>query len=110
MQNPYIDIEMKGVCEMNWKLFLFKFLRNVVIGVLFSILLLGTLGYLLGGREGLVNMVYWGIMLGLIGGFFSGLGVMFEAEFWNKDSHYKIFPEWGWFIKKSDDADKKSNY
>ena len=94
---------------MDWKKFLLKFFRNVVLGVVFSILILGAFGYLLGGKDGFVNMAYWGIALGLIGGFFSGVGVMFEAEFWNKDSHYKIFPEWSWFIKKSDD-NKKSDY
>ena len=91
---------------MNWKTFLLKFLRNVILGVIFSVVVLGGLGYLLGGKDGLVNMVYWGIALGVIGGFFSGIGVMFEAEFWNKDSHYKIFPEWNWFIKKSDNDHK----
>lgn len=94
---------------MDWKKFLLKFFRNVVLGVVFSVLILGAFGYLLGGKDGFVNMAYWGIALGLIGGFFSGVGVMFEAEFWNKDSHYKIFPEWSWFIKKSDD-NKKSDY
>lgn len=93
---------------MNWKPFLFKFLRNVVLGVVFSIVLLGAFGYLLGGREGLVNMVYWGIALGLIGGFFSGIGVMFEAGFWEK-GNFRIFPEWNWFIKKSDD-DQSRDY
>ena len=94
---------------MNWKTFFLKFFRNVVLGLIFSVGVLGLFGYLLGGKDGLVNMVYWGIALGLIGGFFSGIGVMFEAEFWNKDSHYKIFPEWGWFIKKSND-DQKRDY
>jgi uncharacterized membrane protein len=94
---------------MNWRMFFIKFFRNVVLGVIFSVVVLGVFGYLLGGKDGLVNMAYWGIALGLIGGFFSGIGVMFEAEFWNKNGHYKIFPEWGWFIKKSED-DNKNDY
>lgn len=95
---------------MNWKIFLFKFLRNVVIGVIFGVVLLGAFGYLLAGKEGLINMAYWGIALGLIGGFFSGIGVMYEAEFWSKDDNYKIFPGWIWFIKDSNDKNKKSDY
>ena len=95
---------------MNWKIFLFKFLRNVVIGVIFGVVFLGGFGYLLAGKEGLINMAYWGIVFGLIGGFFSGIGVMYEAEFWNKDDNYKIFPGWTWFIKDSDDKNKKSDY
>jgi hypothetical protein len=94
---------------MNWKIFLLKFLRNVVIGVILGIVILGSFGFLLGGREGLVNMVYWGIALGLIGGFSSGIGIIFEAKFWG-EGNYKIFPEWNWFVKKSDDQDKKSDY
>ena len=95
---------------MNWKIFLFKFLRNVVIGIIFGVVLLGGFGYLLSGKEGLINMAYWGVALGLIGGFFSGIGVMFEAEFWSKDSNYKIFPGWAWFIKKTNNDDKESDY
>ena len=94
---------------MDWKTFFFKFFRNVVIGVLLGVVILGGFGYLLGGKEGLINMVYWGIVLGLIGGFSAGLGMIFEAKFWSGDSNYKLFPEWNWFIKKSDD-DQKPDY
>ena len=94
---------------MDLKKFLLKFFRNVVLGMVFSVLILGAFGYLLGGKDGIVNMAYWGIALGLIGGFFSGVGVMFEAEFWNKDSHFQIFPDWSRFIKNSDD-NKNSGY
>lgn len=95
---------------MNWKTFFLKFLRNLVIGVLLGVVLLGIFGYLLGGREGLVNMVYWGVALGLIGGFSAGLGMIFEAKFWGGDGNYKLFPEWNLFVKKADDEDKKSDY
>lgn len=94
---------------MDWKVFLLKFLRNLVISVLLCVAVLGLLGYLLGGQEGLVNMVYWGLALGLLGGFSWGLGMIFEAKFWGGEGNYKIFPEWSWFIKKSDD-DKKNDY
>ena len=95
---------------MNWKIFFLKFLRNIVISVVLCVILLGALGFALGGREGLINMVYWGLALGLLGGFSWGLGMIFEAKFWGGEGNYKIFPEWSWFIKKSDDEDKKSDY
>jgi len=95
---------------MNWKIFFLKFLRNIVISVVLCVILLGALGFVLGGREGLINMVYWGLALGLLGGFSWGLGMIFEAKFWGGEGNYKIFPEWSWFIKKSDDEDKKSDY
>jgi len=43
---------------MNWKTFFIKFLRNVIMGIVFSVVVLGALGYLLGGKDGLINMVY----------------------------------------------------
>ncbi len=94
---------------MNWKTYFLRFLRNVVLGIVFSVVVLGVFGYLLGGKDGLVNMAYWGIALGVIGGFFSGIGVLFEADFWGK-GNYKIFPDWNWFIKKSDDQGRESDH
>ena len=94
---------------MNWKIFFIKFVRNVILGVIAGVLLLGVFGYILAGREGMINMAYWGVALGLIGGFSSGLGIIFEAKFWG-DGNYKIFPEWNWFVKKSDDNEKKTDY
>ena len=41
---------------MNWKIFLLKFLRNVILGVVFGVVALGIFGYLLAGKEGAVNM------------------------------------------------------
>ena len=87
---------------MNWKIFFIKFLRNLVLGVIMGVVLLGGFGYLLAGMEGLVNMAYWGVALGLMGGFSSGLGILFEAKFW-EEGNYQILPEWNWFIKKPKD-------
>jgi hypothetical protein len=88
---------------MNWKIFFIKFLRNVILGVILGILLLGGFGYLLAGKEGMINMAYWGIALGLIGGFSSGLGIIFEARFWEDGKNVQMFPEWNWFVKKPKD-------
>ena len=54
---------------MNWKIFFLKFLRNVGVGLVFGVVSLSIFGYLLGGKEGAINMMYWGIALGLLGGF-----------------------------------------
>lgn len=67
---------------MNWKTFFLRFLRNVVLGILFGVVALGAFGYFLAGKEGMINMAYWGVALGLIGGFWAGLGVLFEAKVW----------------------------
>jgi len=71
---------------MNWKIFLVKFIRNVILAVILSVVLMGGFGYLLSGKEGLVNMAYWGLAIGLIGGFSSGLGIIFEAKDEKHDS------------------------
>lgn len=94
---------------MDRKTFFLKFLRNVIMSVVLCVLVLGAFGFALGGWEGLVNMVYWGLALGLLGGFSWGLGMIFEAKFWGGEGNYKMFPEWNWFIKKPDD-DKKNEY
>ena len=94
---------------MNWKTFLLKFFRNLVIGIVTSVAILSLLGYLLAGREGLINMMYFGLLIGVLGGFLSSLGLIVEANFWGKKGNYQFFPEWNWFIKKSDDEDKKSD-
>ena len=97
--------ELKKEKTMDWKTFLLKFIRNVVIGLILGVVLLGGFGYLLAGWEGMVNMAYWGVALSLIGGFSGGLGVLFEAKFWG-DGNYTMFPEWNWFIKQPKDEKK----
>lgn len=94
---------------MNWKTFFLKFFRNLVISVVLCVAVLGLLGYLVGGTVGLVNMMNWGLVLGLLGGFSFGIGMIFQAKFWGGEGNYKMFPEWNWFIKKSDD-DQKRDY
>lgn len=91
---------------MDGKTFFLKFFRNLVVSIVLSVGILGLLGYLLGGTVGLVNMMYWGLALGLLGGFSWGIGMIFEAKFWGGEGNYELFPLWNWFIKKSDDDDK----
>lgn len=91
---------------MDWKIFFLKFFRNVVLGVVFGVVLLGVFGYFLAGREGMINMAYWGVALGLIGGFGAGIGVLFEAKVWGDGKNIPMLPEWNWFIKKQNDEKK----
>ena len=95
---------------MNWKIFFLKFLRNVVLGLVFGVLSLSIFGYLLAGKEGAVNMAYWGIALGLLGGFASGIGVLFEAGYWGKGENIQNLPEWNWFVKKDEERKNSPRY
>lgn len=95
---------------MNWKTELLKFLRNLVICIVVCVVILCTLGYIFGGREGLLNMAYWGLVFGLVGGFSWGIGMILLARFYGSDENYRFLPEWNWFIKKSGDEDKNSDH
>ena len=93
---------------MDWKIFLLKFLRNVMLGMVFGAVVLGIFGYMLAGTEGAVNGAYWGLALGLIGGFASGIGVFYEASYWGKGENVQKLPEWNWFVKKPEQKKKGS--
>ena len=95
---------------MNWKTFFIKFFRNFVISVVLCVVVLGLFGYLLGGMDGLVNMAYFGLALGLLGGFSFGIGMIFQSKFWGSEGNYKFLPEWTLFMKKSEDENKRSDY
>jgi hypothetical protein len=91
---------------MDWKIFILKFFRNILLGVIFGTLALGILGFLLAGKEGAINGAYWGAVLGLIGGFFSGIVLL--ARFWGSGENIQMFPEYNWFVKK--DEHNKEDY
>lgn len=82
---------------------LLKFLRNVIVGLVIGVVALSIFGYLLAGKEGAVNMAYWGIALGLLGSFASGIGVLFEAGYWGRGENIQNLPEWNWFVKKEEE-------
>ena len=86
---------------MNWKTFLLLFIRNIVLGVLLGAAALGLFGYLIAGQEGLIGGAYWGAILGLIGGVFSGITLLYR--FWGHPGNYAMFPEYNWFVKKEDE-------
>ena len=84
---------------MNWLKFFKLFLRNLVIFTSLSTLVLGGIGFLLSGVEGLINLAYWGFALGLLGSLSTGLGMIVEAQFWGT-GNFERLAEWSWFIKK----------
>jgi hypothetical protein len=93
---------------MNKKPTSLKFLRNLVICIIGSVATMSLIGYLLGGREGLINMAIIGLLFGLVGSL-SLVGAFVQAKFWGKKSNYKFLPDWNWFVKKSDNEDNKPN-
>ncbi len=86
---------------MNWKIFFLKFFRNIILGVFLGMLIMGLLGFLWGGPGGAVNAAYWGVALGLIGGFFSG--IVIYAQFWIKPGTFQMYPDYNWFVKKEEE-------
>jgi hypothetical protein len=51
---------------MDWKSFFKVFLRNVLITTVLLTLLLGLIGFLVAGQQGLKNGATWGFVLGLV--------------------------------------------
>jgi len=50
---------------MDWKHFFIIMLRNFIITTALTIFVLGGIGFLLIGREGLLNGAIWGVIMGL---------------------------------------------
>ena len=67
---------------MTGRISILKFLLVLVGGTALGGLVLGIFGFLLAGREGFVNMAYWGLVIGLLGGISEGLGVLIGAKYW----------------------------
>ena len=83
---------------MNWTKFFLLYLRNVALATLGGGAILGLAGFLLAGKEGAVNMAYWGLVLGFAFGLPSGL-LMFQAKFWG--DYAGRYGRW-WFKKESE--------
>ena len=66
---------------MKWSMFFKVLLRNTVLAVFVSAILLGTLGYMFAGNEGLKNGLGWGVILGFAGGLMSAVGMIYPL-FW----------------------------
>lgn len=66
---------------MNWRHFFVIFLRNVIVVTAAATIGLGLFGFVLAGREGLVNGASWGFILGLLSIPYSA--VMIFYRFWS---------------------------
>jgi membrane associated rhomboid family serine protease len=86
---------------MNWKIFFYVFIRNIVLGIVLGAVALGLFGLIIAGQEGFIGGVYWGAIVGLIGGVLSGL--MMSYRFWERPGNYQMFPEYNWFVKKEEE-------
>jgi hypothetical protein len=67
---------------MDWKIFLIKFLRNLVFGTALGGVILGIIGFLLAGKAGFINMAIWGLALGLLGSLSTGLAMLVNVHYW----------------------------
>ena len=61
---------------------IFKFLLVLASGPILGGLALGLFGYFLAGKEGFVNMAYWGLALGFLGGISQGFAMLIGTHFW----------------------------
>jgi hypothetical protein len=50
--------------------------------------------------------VYWGAILGLIGGVSSGVALLYL--FWEHPGNFQMLPEYWWFVNK--DEEKENDY
>lgn len=92
---------------MRGNIAIFKFLRFVVIGTVLATLVMGGLGYLLAGWEGMINMGAWGIALGLLGSFSGGIAMLVQAHYW---TGYSERYGKSWFEKESEGENNKPDY
>lgn len=92
---------------MDWKLFVIRFVRNLIVFTALSTLVMGGFGYLLAGKEGFLNLVAWGVALGLLGSVSSGLALLLNAHIW---AGYSSRAGGWWFKKEAEAEDQKPNY
>ncbi|HSL30616.1 MAG TPA: hypothetical protein VK900_15555 [Anaerolineales bacterium] len=92
---------------MDWKMFIIRFVRNLIVFTLLSTLVLGGFGYLLAGQEGFLNLAAWGVALGLLGSVSSGFAMLLNAHIWT--GYASRAGEW-WFKKEAEGEDQKPNY
>jgi hypothetical protein len=92
---------------MDWKIFLLRFVRNLIVFTLLSTLVLSGFGYLLGGREGMLNMAAWGVALGVLGSVSGGMAMLLNAHIWT--GYSSRIGDW-MFKKQSEGDDRKPDY
>lgn len=85
---------------MNWRSFFKVFLRNIIVITALATIGLGLFGYLVAGREGLVNAATWGFILGLVSIPYSAVTII--SKYWSD-----VAGEYGRFwVKKETEGDE----
>jgi len=92
---------------MTGRISILKFLLVLVGGTALGGLALGIFGYLLAGKEGFVNMGYWGLVIGFLGGISNGFAMLIGAHYWT--GYAERFGK-AWFKKESEGEDQKPDY
>jgi hypothetical protein len=73
---------------MQRKISMFKFLRNIVVVAFLSGLFFGTIGLLVAGTVGLINMAILGFVFAGAGCFAMELSIIFEARSWESSLNH----------------------
>lgn len=92
---------------MTGRISVLKFLIILVGGTALGGLVLGIFGFLLAGKEGFVNMGYWGLVIGFLGGISNGFAMLIGVHYWTGYAERFGKAE---FKKASEGEEEKSNY
>ena len=85
---------------MNWRLFFKVFLRNVIGTIALTVIILGSIGFLVAGQEGLLNGAIWGLTIGLMS--FPFMAFVVYSKYWGD-----IAGAYGnWWFKKELEGEK----
>jgi TctA family transporter len=88
---------------MKWGAFFLEFLRNLVLTLVIAGAVLGTLGYLWGGVEGLRNALSWALAITLFSAPLSAL-MLIQGKYWaDFAGRYST-----WYVKKETEGEKPS--
>jgi hypothetical protein len=86
--------------SMNWKQYIKVFLRNTIITTAVITAILGLIGLLVGGEEGLIGGATWGLILSLVAVPFNGFVI--TSKYWG--DYAGRFGRW-WIGKESEGED-----
>ena len=86
---------------MNWLKFLKRFIINLVMAIVISVVLLGLGGLLLAGKQGLINGAYWGLLFGAMSGLSIGVLFALQPSYW-EDFAGRFA---GWWVKHKEPAE-----
>ena len=87
---------------MDWKAYLLKQLRTMLIIIVITALLFGLFGFFVAGKAALKNSLILGAVLGLVAAVMY-IGIFVSAHFWSGYSN-----RYGeWWIKKETEGDHK---